>query len=419
MSILKFPNRINYIHNNDFKTILIKIMFPFDNTLENIGFNTMLPQLLSYVTKNYPNEDDLLLEKKKRYFLMSHIYNNTIGPNGCLCYEFAIPDKTCLKENYFEEQFELMKEIIYNPKVNNNKFDDSNYERELTNTLLELDSIDKNMRSYRRNKLINLVDDQGILSLNIYNNREKLNEVNTNNLYDYYKKVISNTPFIFVFGNVDENVFYDLFNKYIIRSKEKEIIVDEKYDNYLTNYKDNYSYYEEKKDFKDSSLSIVYKIKDYSKNDIKYLFLVRGILDSLSSRVLDDKLRGEHNLVYASVCNIYKHYGLFEIVTYINKDNKDLVFEKVLEVMDDIKNEEFITPLIEKVIAGERISLLKRLDLKYGLFDDYIYNYLGLEVDREELYNMFLNVKPREIVDFLNRFIIDTVYFLEEGDSND
>ena len=419
MSILKFPNKINYIHNNDFKTIIIKIMFPFDNTKENIGFNTMLPQMLSYVTKNYPNEDDLLLEKKKRYLLMSHIYNNTIGPNGCLCYEFAIPDKTCLKNNYFDKQFELMEEIIYNPKVNNNKFDDTNYERELKNTLLDLDGIDKNMRSYRRNKLINLVDDQGILSLNIYNNREKLDEVNTSNLYEYYKNIISGTPFIFVFGNVDEDDFNKLFNKYIINSKDKEIIIDEKYDNYLTNYKDKYNYYEEKKDFKDSALSIVYKIKDYNKDDIKYLFLVRGILDSLSTRVLDNKLRGEHNLVYGSTCNIYKHYGLFEIVTYINKDNKDLVFEKILEVMDEIKDEEYITPLIKKVIDGERISLLKRLDLKYGLFDDYVYSYLGLEVNRDELYKMFLDVKASEVIEFLNRFIMDTVYFLEEGDNND
>ena len=419
MSILKFPNKIQYIHNKDFKTIIIKIMFPFDNTVENIALNAMLPPMLSFMTKNYPNEEDLVIEKRKRYILSSTIYKNTIGPNGCLCYEFTIPDKSCLKENYLDKQFELMEEIIYNPKVNNNCFDELDFERELKNTNLGLDSIDNKMRSYQHRKLLNLVDDQGLLSLSLYNNRDKLDEVNTNNLYEYYKKVISNTPFIFVFGNLDEDEFNKLFDKYIIKSKDKEIIVDAKYDNYLTNYKDNYTYYEEKKDYKDSSLSVVYKIKDYSVKDNKYLFLVRGILDSLSTRLLDGKLRGEHDLVYGSGCSIYKHYGLFCITTFINKNNKDLVFEKILEVMEDIKNEEYIAPLLDKVVEGERISLLKKQDQKYVIFDDYIFSYLGLEMNRDDLYKEFLKVKAKDIVNFLNRFIIDTVYYLEEGDNND
>ena len=419
MSILKFPNKIQYIHNKDFKTIIIKVMFPFDNTLENIALNAMLPPMLNYMTKNYPNEEDLVLEKKKRYILSCSIYRNTIGECGSLCYEFTIPDKTCLKENYFDKQFELMEEIIYNPKITNNKFDELDYERELKNTKLGLDSVDKKMRAYQHTKLINLVDDEGYLSLSLYNNKEKLDEVNTSNLYDYYKDVISHTPFIFVFGDLDEDEFNKLFNKYIIKSKDKEIIGDYRYDYFLTSYKDKYSYYHENSDFKDSALSVVYKIKDFNEDDFKYLFLVRGILDSLSTRVLDNKLRGEHDLVYGSRCNIYKRYGLLEITTYINKNNKDLVFEKILEVMEDIKNEDFIAPLLDNVIDGERISLLKRLDQKYVIFDDYILNYLGLEIDRDLLYKMFLKVKAKDIVNFLDRFIIDTVYFLEEGDNND
>ena len=236
MSILKFPNKIQYIHNKDFKTIIIKIMFPFDNTVENIALNAMLPPMLSFMTKNYPNEEDLVIEKRKRYILSSTIYKNIIGPNGCLCYEFTIPDKSCLKENYLDKQFELMEEIIYNPKVNNNCFDELDFERELKNTNLGLDSIDNKMRSYQHFKLLNLVDDQGLLSLSLYNNREKLDEVNTSNLYEYYKKVISNTPFIFVFGNLDEDEFNNLFDKYIIKKPLNLIIFQSLYTSFFGFY---------------------------------------------------------------------------------------------------------------------------------------------------------------------------------------
>ena len=419
MSILKFNNKVHYIHNSDFKTILIKIMFPFEITKENLAFNTMLPPMLSYMTKNYPNEQDLIMEKKKRYLLSSYIYNSSIGLNGFLCYDFTLPDNSCLNDNYFESQFELMEEIIYNPKVINNSFDKTEFERELKNLELGLDSIDKNMRSYQHTKLLNLIDDEGILSLSLYNNRDLIENVNASNLYDYYKSIIKNTPFIFVFGDLEEDEFNKLFNKYIIKNNKKEIIINDHYNNYLNNYKKEYSYYEEKKDFKDSSLSVVYKIKDFDKDDIKYLYVVKGILNSLSTRLLDNKLRDKHDLVYGSRCCSFKHYGLFEITAFINKNNKNLVFEKILEVMNEIKNEEYIKPFIDKVIEGERISLLKRKDLKYGLFDDFIFDYLKINISKNELYKSLLNIKSSEVVNFINRFIIDTVYFLEEGDNND
>ena len=419
MSILKFPNKIQYLHNNDFKTIIIKIMFPIDFTKENIALNAMLPQMLSYMTKNYPNEEDLVLEKKKRCLIGSNIYNYSVGTNGCLCYEFVIPDSTCLNNNLFDSQFELMEEIIYNPKIINDQFDLDDYERELKNTKLGLDSIDKNMRSYQHTKLINLVDDQGILSLSLYNYKQYLDKVNTSNLYDYYKEVIKRTPFIFVFGNIDENIFNKLFYKYIIKSNKKNIIVKGNYDNYLNNYRDVYQYYEEKKDFKDSALSIVYKIRNYNKNDGLYLRIVSSIMNSMSTRVLDNKLRGDHDLVYGSRCSIYRHYGLFEITTFINKDNKDMVLEKIFEVMDELKNIDYITPLLDRIIEGERISLLKMLDLKYSLFDDYIFSYLDLDIKKTDFYHKLLDVKPIDIINFLNRFVVDTIYYLEEGDSND
>ena len=87
--------------------------------------------------------------------------------------------------------------------------------------------------------------------------------------------------------------------------------------------------------------------------------------------------------------------------------------------MNEIKNEEYIKPFIDKVIEGERISLLKRKDLKYGLFDDFIFDYLKINISKNELYKSLLNIKSSEVVNFINRFIIDTVYFLEEGDNND
>ena len=119
---------------------------------------------------------------------------------------------TKYKDNYdyYEEDSEFRDSslsVVY--KIRNFCKDDYKYLIMLKLILLALptrvlDSIDKNMRPYQHHKLINLVDDEGLLSQNIYNNRDLIDKVNTKNLYKHYKNIIKNTPFIFVFGNYDK-----------------------------------------------------------------------------------------------------------------------------------------------------------------------------------------------------------------------
>ena len=73
MGILKFNNKINYIHNKDFKTIIIRVMFPYTEKKEELALNELLCPLLSFTTKNYPTEDSLTMEKQKKYLLRSSI----------------------------------------------------------------------------------------------------------------------------------------------------------------------------------------------------------------------------------------------------------------------------------------------------------------------------------------------------------
>ena len=40
-------------------------------------------------------------------------------------------------------------------------------------------------------------------------------------------------------------------------------------------------------------------------------------------------------------------------------------------------------------------------------------------ISQDDLYKLFLDIKAKDIKEFLDRFVIDTVYFLKEGDHND
>ena len=54
------------------------------------------------------------------------------------------------------------------------------------------------------------------------------------------------------------------------------------------------------------------------------------------------------------------------------------------------------------------------LDDKFALLSDFIVQDLGFDDTIEELYNKSLKVTAEDIAKFIDRLVLDTVYFLKE-----
>ena len=87
---------------------------------------------------------------------------------------------------------------------------------------------------------------------------------------------------------------------------------------------------------------------------------------------------------------------------------------KILEVMKDLKNEKIITPLLENIKERKRLNLLRMLDDKYSLLGDFIVEDLGFDDTNLEFYNKVKNVTANDISNFIDRMVLDTIYFLKE-----
>ena len=87
---------------------------------------------------------------------------------------------------------------------------------------------------------------------------------------------------------------------------------------------------------------------------------------------------------------------------------------KILEVMKDLKNEKIITPLLENIKERKRLNLLRMLDDKYSLLGDFIVEDLGFDDTNLEFYNKVKNVTASDISNFIDRMVLDTIYFLKE-----
>ena len=207
-----------------------------------------------------------------------------------------------------------------------------------------------------------------------------------------------------------------LADKYLYKNLSNVEVIEKRYSHFLSVKENDVNYVEEKKNFKDSSVSFYYKIKDMSEDDFTKLSLVRGLLTSLSSRMLNKKLRDENDLVYSSKALAYLRFGVFEVTAYINKKNKDIVIEKIKEVMEDIKDPNKIRDYLENIKERRRVSLIKSLDDKFTLLNDVVLETLDIDKNMEDSYKEALSVSAEDISKFVERFKLDTIYFIEEED---
>lgn len=420
MKTLTIPTKPIFIKNKNFQTILINVIFPYQEQVEELAKQTLLPAMLVYMTKKYPTEEKFQRALKENYVLSYNARQVTIGTTSAFNFHLEIPDKKTLKKDVIEEQIKLFYETIHHPKIENQGFDNFELKREIENLKLKIRNSEKSFKSYLNNRIAKLIDNEGIFSRNIKDHLSQIDEITPQNLYDYWKeKINNNTPIILIMGNIEENEITPIIEKYFIKSDKKYQTLETDYIHYLSPYRNIPQEITEEKDFKDSALSLIYKVKDMKQEDNILLSLVHNLLASLSSRLLNKKLRDEYNLIYSSEVSFFPNYGLLRIIVYINPKNKDITEDKIKEVLNSLKDEKEITPLLEKIKERRRISLIRSLDNKYSIINDEIFKNLKIDYTSKESYNLLKEKTAKDVAEFIDRLSLDTIYFLKEREKNE
>ncbi len=402
------------IKNENFETIIITVIFPYHEKIEELAKQALLPAMLMYMNEEYPTEEEFQKALKENYIVDYFAKQITVGTTNFFAFYLIIPDKLTLKKDYIEKQISFLEKCLYHPKLINEEFDNFELDREKENLLIKLKNTDKSFHAYQTKKLHKLVDNEGIFSRSLYDHQDLIEKLTSKELYKFYQeKIKNNHPLIFILGNIEKQTILPIIKKYFPTLKEQETLKTN-YRHYLKPFRITPQEITEEKNFKDSSLSLVYKVENMKEEDTILLGLLKNILTSQSTRLLNKKLRDEYNLVYSSSATFYPNFGIFEITAYINPLNKDLALEKILEVMNDIKQEKELRPLIEKIIRRRKTILIRSLDNKYSILTNEIYKKLDIAYTDKECYDLLTKVTEEDLLEFLSRLKLDTIYFLKE-----
>ena len=414
--LITYQGKPKFFQNQDFKTIQMKVIFPFERCSSDIAKCAILPGLLHTMCLKYPTEASFALEGKRLYVLANYCLYNTIGDTSYFEFNFMVPDTESLRKDLLEEQMKFFHEMIYHPKVKKHSFDSIEFQREVDNLRMDMEKLLKDPTGYTMVHAKEKVDDGGFFSDTIFNHQEQIDEVTPETLYEFYLKTIyQNKPLVYFFGNCPEQELELLSKKYFYLESFQKISFSIELNHYLKPRKTIQDLME-KSSFQNSVMIYFYKIKQMKKKDEVLMGVVKELLNSLSSRLLNKKLRDEFELVYSSFAVCYASYGVFCIMALIHKDSQLLVREKIVEALNDLKNQDMIAPLLDNIKERHRVSLIRKLDDKTSLFQDAIFKDMGLDLTEEDFYKKLIDITPVEVSKFIDRMIIDTIYYLEEGE---
>ena len=137
------------------------------------------------------------------------------------------------EENMLENSIAFLKELIFNPNVDNGAFNQKSFDLMKQALKEEIESFKDNPKTYSKKRLYQETAPDTIISYNYRGNLEDLEEITPESLYDYYKSVIENDILdIFIIGEVEEEQIKTIISN-AIPNFEREAVSEKHYLDYL------------------------------------------------------------------------------------------------------------------------------------------------------------------------------------------
>ena len=207
------------INTNKFKTNLFAIFLTTKLEKETVTKNALLTAVLRRGTKNLPTQELISKSLENMYGASFDCGVEKTGDNHIMkFYLESINDEFLpIQENLSKQGLEILLDIVFNPYIENGKFKEEYINGEKENLKQIIQGKIDNKAKYASDRCVEEMYKNQPYGLYKYGYIEDLQNINSENLYEYYKELIRNAKIdIFVSGNLDN----ELFNN----TKENEII---------------------------------------------------------------------------------------------------------------------------------------------------------------------------------------------------
>jgi len=200
---------LHIINTNKFKTNLLAIFITTPLNRENVTKNALIPMILRSGSERLKSQEEIAKELEEMYGASFDCGIDKTGDSHVLRFYLEAINDNFLPDNekVLEKAINDIIEIVFNPLVENEKFNEEYLTREKENLKQIIDGKIDNKALYAQDRCIEEMYKDKPYGLYRFGYIEDLENINSENLYAYYKELISKCKIdIFVSGEELEGV---------------------------------------------------------------------------------------------------------------------------------------------------------------------------------------------------------------------
>ncbi|HIR58578.1 MAG TPA: insulinase family protein [Candidatus Onthousia excrementipullorum] len=408
---------LHIIKTNLYKTITVKIFFREEALKENITKRNFLSRMMMLGSNDYKTKVELTKAEQDLYAVNISSTNRRIGNYLDTGISLKVLHDKYTEEGNFEKSLDLLDSLIFNPKVTNNAFDEVDFNTVYEEYKADLSSLVENKMTYALIKGLEATDNKSVISYRGIGYLEDLEKITKENLYDYYKNVIShNFVDIFVLGDVDEekitNIIREKFKINTFKKKPIKALVEPLKVSRIKTVK-------EKVEAEQDNLIITLSLNNLTDYERNYpLSLYNAILGGGSESLLFSEVREKNSLAYYVSSTPNKLDNLIIIRGGITKDKSMDAVNIIKKILKDLEAGKIDDDRVEKAKEYYTSAIDDIIESPFQIIESYyMIELLGVD-DIETKRKKMLKVTKDEIIALAKKVKINTIYILEGSDDN-
>lgn len=411
------PNGINlYLYpTKKFKTTTF-CLFMHQNLRKKTATKTaLLPFVLRRGTKNFPTARSLNLYLEGLYG--ADMGGDVIKRGESHILQFfieTISSKFKDNEDILDNTLNVFREFILNPITEGKGFKKDYMEQEKDVLKRSIESLYSDKFNYAIERCFQEMCSNEDFSIYRYGNIEDLQQINNENLYDYYLDCLNSCPVdIFVLGDIREEEIAEKMWQLFDYERGQEKVVKTSFGPEKI---DKPKIIEEKLDISQGKLSMGFRTNTrYGDEDFYALMVYNGILGGGPHSKLFQNVRERESLAYYAFSKLERTKGLLLISCGIDFNNYKTALEIIQKQLEDIKKGEISDYEFDSTVKNITNTLKEAADspsMIINLYLDGIIN--GIRESSVEIIEKINKLKKDDIVNVAEKIWLDTVFFLNK-----
>lgn len=410
---LKQGIKFHKIETNKFKTNLLAIFLNVPLTRQNVTKNALLAAILRRGTNNMPTQEIISKNLEEMYGAGFDCGIEKNGDNQTIKFYLESINDEFLpqKEELLKRSFDILFDIAFNPLVENEKFKEEYFKGEKENLKQIIEGKIDNKGAYAMERCIEEMYKNKAYGLYKYGYIEDLENITSEELYNYYKEVIKTCKIdIFVSGMLPKDIEKTVKeNENISKLQEREIKLNEE----QKDIREEEKIIQESMEVTQGKLVLGLDVTSNMENLSYITMCYNTILGGGANSKMFQNVREKASLAYTVGSNYLKRKQNIIIRAGIEIQNYEKALEIIKKQLEDMKNGNFT----EEDIQNAKNLIIATIENIPEEQDTEISYYFGQElagtnISTEEYEEKIQRVTKEQIIEVAKSVKLNTIYFL-------